>query len=85
MKIENLPEFSLIILVGISEYCDALFSFNSLISVSISLKLTYLNLKASLLLHLVQIARMLGCFSYLRAAFKVGSLTFSILGSKLEY
>ena len=28
---------------------------------------------------------MLGCFSYLRIAFKVGSLTFSIIGSKSEY
>ena len=45
MKFENISEFSLIILVGISEYCDALFSFNSLISISISLKLTSLKLK----------------------------------------
>ena len=78
-KIENLPEFSLIILVGISEYCDALFSFNSLISVSISLKLTSLRIKAPFLLHLVLIPRMLGCFLYLRTAFKAGSLTFSIM------
>ena len=85
MKFENISEFSLIILVGISEYWDALFSFNSLISVSISLKLTSLKLKAPFLLHLVLIARMLGCFSYLRIAFKVGSLTFSIIGSKSEY
>ena len=28
---------------------------------------------------------MLGCFLYLRIAFKVGSLTFSIIGSKSEY
>ena len=28
---------------------------------------------------------MLGCFSYLRKAFKVGSLTFSLIGSKSEY
>ena len=85
MKFENIAEFSLIILVGISEYCDPLFSFNSLISVSISLKLTSLKLKAPFLLHLVLIARMLGCFSYLRIALKVGSLTFSIIGSKSEY
>ena len=45
MKFENISEFSLIILVGISEYCDASFSFNSLISISISLKLTSLKLK----------------------------------------
>ena len=43
-----ISEFSLIILVGISEYWDALVSFNSLISVSISLKLTSLKLVASL-------------------------------------
>ena len=47
MKFENISEFFLIILVGITEYCDALFSLNSLIS--------------------------------------VGSLTFSIIGSKSEY
>ena len=85
MKFENISEFFLIILVGITEYCDALFSLNSLISVSISLKLTSLKLKAPFLLHLVLIARMLGCFSYLRIALKVGSLTFSIIGSKSEY
>ena len=28
---------------------------------------------------------MLGCFSYLRIPFTVGSLTFSIIGSKSEY
>ena len=28
---------------------------------------------------------MLRCFSYLRIAFKVGSLTFTIIGSKSEY
>ena len=85
MKLENISEFSLINLVGISEYWDALFSLNSLISVSTSLKLTSLKLKAPFLLLLVLIARMLGCFSYLRIAFKVGSLTFSIIGSKSEY
>ena len=72
----------LIILVGISEYWDALVSFNSLISVSISLSLTSLKLKAPFLLDLVLIARMLGCFLYLRIAFKVESLTFSLIGSK---
>ena len=85
MKFENISEFSLIILVVISEYWDALFSFNSLISVSFSLKRTYLKLKAPFLLHLVLIAMMLRCFSYLRIAFKVGSLTFTIIGSKSEY
>ena len=80
MKVENISEFSLIILVGIFEYWDDLFSFNSLISVSISLKLTSLKLKAPFLLHLVLIARMLGCF-YLRIAFKVKSLTFSLIGN----
>ena len=80
MKFENISEFSLIILVGIFEYWDDLFSFNSLISVSISLKLTSLKLKAPFLLHLVLIARMLGCF-YLRIAFKVKSLTFSLIGN----
>ena len=85
MKLENISEFSLIILVDISEYWDALFSFNSLVSVSVSLKLTSLKLKAPFLLPLVLIARMPWCFSYLRIAFKVGSLTFSILGSKSEY
>ena len=72
-------------LSGISEHWDVLFSFSSLISVSISLKLTSLKLKSTFLLHLVLIASMLGCFSYLRIAFKVESLTFSIIGSKLEY
>ena len=85
MKLENISEFSLIILVGISEYWDALFSFNSLISVSISLKLISLKLKTPFLLHLVLIARMLGWILYLRTAFKVASLTFSIIGSKSEY
>ena len=85
MKFENISEFSLIILVGISEYCDALVSFNSLISVSISLKLTPLKLKAPFLLHLVLIARVLGCFSYSRMAFKVRSLTFFIIGPKSKY
>ena len=73
MKFENISEFSLIILVGITEYIDALVSFNSLISVSISLK------------PFLLINRMLGCFSYLRIAFKVGSLIFSIIGSISEY
>ena len=82
MKFENISEFSLIILVGISEYWDALFSFTSLISVSIS---DFLKLKALLLLHLVLIARMLVCFWYLKIAFKGGSLIVSIIGSKSEY
>ena len=82
MKFENISEFSLIILLGISAYWDALVSFNSLISVSISLSLTSLKLKAPFLLDLVLIARMLGCFLYLRIAFKVESLTFSLIGSK---
>ena len=85
MKFQNISEFSLIILVGISECWDALFSFTSLISVSISLKLTSLKLKALFLLHLVLIARMLVCFWYLRIAFKGGSLIVSIIGSKSEY
>ena len=62
-----------------------LFCFNRLISVSICLRLTSLKLKTPFLLHLVLIARMLHCFLYLRIAFKVGSLTFSIIGSKSEY
>ena len=85
MKFENISDISLIILVGISDYWDSLFSFSSLISLSISLKLTYLKLKAPFLLHLVLIGRILRCFSYLRIAFKVGSLTFTIIGSKSEY
>ena len=36
MKFGNISEFSLIVLVGTSEYLDALFSFDRLISVSIS-------------------------------------------------
>ena len=36
MKFENISEFFLVILVGISEYWDALLSFNRLISVSVS-------------------------------------------------
>ena len=85
MKFENTPEFSLIILVGISEHWGALFSFSRLIFVSISLKLINLKLKTPFLLHLVLIARMLGCFMFLRIAYKIGSLTFSIIGSKSEY
>ena len=85
MKFENRSEFPLIILVGISEYWVALLSFNRLISVSICLRLTSLKLKAPPLLYLILIARMLGCFLYLRIAFKVRSLTFSIIGSKLQY
>ena len=85
MKFENISEFSLIILVFISEYWDTLVSFKSLISVSISWRLTSLKIKAPFLLHLVLIARMLGCFLYLRIAFKVWPLTFSILGPKSEY
>ena len=85
MKFENISEFSLIFFIGISEYWDALVCYNSLISVSIFLKLTSLKLKTLFLLHLVLIARMLGCLLYLRIAFKVGSLAFSIIRSKLEY
>ena len=85
MTSENISEFFSIILVGISEYWDALFSFNSIIFVSISLKLTFLKLKTPFPLLLVLIARMLGCFLYLRIAFKVASLIFSIIGSKSEY
>ena len=76
MVFGNISDFSLVILVGISEYWDALVSFNSLISISISFRRTSLKLKAPFLLHLVVITRMLGCFSYLRIASKVGSLTF---------
>ena len=54
-----------------SEYWDVIFSFNCPISVSISLKLTSLKLKASFLLHIVPIARMLGCFLYLRMGFTI--------------
>ena len=85
MKFENMFEFSMMILAVMSEYWDALFSFNSLISVSISLKLTSLKLKTPFLLHLFLIARMLGCFLYLRIVFKVRSLTFFIIGSKSEH
>ena len=82
MKLGNISEFSLTISVGISEYRDALFSFNSLISVTVYLRLTSLKLKIPFLLHLVLIARMLFVFGI---AFTVGSLTFSIIGSKSEY
>ena len=82
IKFENISEFSFIILVDTSEYWDVLVSFNSLIYVSISWKLTSLKLKAPFLLHLVLIVRMLGYFSYLRLAFNAGSLTFSIIGPK---
>ena len=64
MKFENIYEFSLIILIDISEYRDVLFSFNRLISVLICLKLTSLKLKAPFLLHLVVIARMLVFFVF---------------------
>ena len=82
MKFGNIFEFSLIIFGGISEYWDAFFNFNMLISVSVSLKLTSPKLKASFRLHLALIAGMLAFFSYISIAFKVGS--FSIIGSKLE-
>ena len=86
MKFENISEFSLIILVGISEYWDALFSFNRLISVSICLLKTNLPKTKNIIVITFSITfRMLGCFSYLRKAFKVGSLTFSVIGSKSEY
>ena len=85
MKFENISEFSLINLVGISEYRDALFSFNSLISDSISLKLTTLKPKIPFILHLVLSVKMLGCCLFLGIAFEVGTLTFSIIGSKSEY
>lgn len=85
MKFENISQLSLIILVGISEYWDVLFSFNRLISVSICLKMTSLKLKTPFILHLVLIAKILGWFLYLRTAFKVGYLTFSSIGSKSEY
>ena len=85
MKFENISELSLIILVGISEYRDALFNFSRLISVSIWLKKTTVKLRTSFVLHLVVIARLLGCFFYLSIAVKVGSLIFSITGSKSEY
>ena len=70
MKFENVSKFSLIILVGISQYWDTLFSFNNLIFVSICLKLTSLKLKVPFLLYV---------FSYLKITFKVGSLTFWML------
>ena len=85
MKFENTSKVSLIILVGISEHWDALFSFSRPIFVSICLKLANLKLKIPFLLHLVLIARRLGCFMFLRMAYMVGSLTFSIIGSKSEY
>ena len=61
MKFENISKFSLIILVGTSQYWDTLFSFNNLNSISICVKLTSLKLKVLFLLHV---------FSYLRIAFK---------------
>ena len=85
MKFENTSEFYLIILVGISGYWDALFRFKRLFSVSISLKLIFLKLKTPFLLYLVLIAIMLECFFYFRITFKIESLTFSIIGSILEY
>ena len=84
MKFENISEFPLIILVGISEYWDASLSFNSLISVSMYWKLTSLKLKTPFLLHLVLIARIIECSLYLTIAFKM-RLTFSIIGSESEY
>ena len=83
MKFENISEFSLIILVGVSECWDAWFSFNRLISVSMDWPPE--NWKVPLLLQLALIARMLGCFLYSRIVFKIGSLTFSIIGPKSEY
>ena len=90
MKFENISEFSLIILVGISEYCDALFSFNSLISISISLKLTSLKLKGiDLILRLHQLElgskenqEQIGRNLY---AIEVFINNFSLLGVKYQF
>ena len=49
------------------------------------LYLVSIELKTPFILHLVLFTRNLECFLYLRIASKVGSLTFSIIGSKLEY
>ena len=47
--------------------------------------LTSWKLKIPFLLQLALIARKLGCFLYSRIVFKIGSLTFSIIGPKSEY
>ena len=83
MKFENISEFSLIILVGISEHWDSLFSFSRLISVSICLLKTNLpKTKNIIAITFSIIFRMLGCFSYLRL--DLWHFQF-LIGSKSEY
>ena len=61
MKFVNISGFSLIILVGVSDYWDALCSFIRLNYFSICFNLTSIKLKTPFSLHLV----MFGCFFYL--------------------
>ena len=76
-KFANISIFSLIILVGISVFCEALVLPSLRISFSTSPKFTFSKWLVLFLLYF-WIARMLGWFLYFKVALKTGSLLFSV-------
>ena len=70
-KLQNISALFFTIFRWISEFWDALFASRLKFSYSISFFSTFKKLKVSLFLHLFQITTMLGCFLYLKMAFKV--------------
>ena len=70
-KLQNISALFFTIFRWISEFWDALFASRLKFSYSISFFSTFKKLKVSLFLHLFQITTMLGCYLYLKMAFKV--------------
>ena len=79
MKLKNISEFSLIILVGISSSCDSLEASMFFISLITFSSVTWLKVYTGPLLILLFIVKILECLRYFNIAFKVGSLRFSIM------
>ena len=71
IKLENISEFSLIILVGISSSCDALEASMFFISLITSSSVIWLKVYTGPLLILLFVVKILGCLRYFNIAFKV--------------
>ena len=81
INLENISEFSLIIVVGISSSCDAFDAPKFFISLIILSFVIWFKVNTGPLLIFLFIAKILGCLQYFNIAFKVGSLSFSIIES----
>ena len=81
VKLKSIPEFSLIILVDISDSCDAFEASKLFISLITPFFVIWLKVNTGTLLVFLFIAKILECLRYFNIAFKLRSLTFSIIES----